>query len=216
MDSHRAPLLYALLGVVAVGVLVVSVFALRKQLQPESPNTKKIIIQTPPEIYATDPTLGPTDARVTVVAFMDFGCAPCARGFSLINELHQRLPKVRFVWKDLAEKGTIVYQYHTAHIAARCAGQHNKFWEYAQELFSDPDAILAEKFTEIAARLAIPKQSFAQCLGSTEQAKYVEEGAKQAHERGIFSTPYFFVNGKHVDGIIPVNTMQQYIINLGL
>lgn len=128
-----------------------------------------------------------------------------------MQELHSRLPQATFVWKDLPEKGDIVPVYMRAHIAARCAQNFNKFWDYAALLFGSQSAMGTFDFTGQAATLGIPKKPFEECMNSPATRRAVEEGAQMARDRGISSTPFFYIDGTRVDGLQPINTFHKLI-----
>jgi Na+:H+ antiporter, NhaA family len=199
--------LLALLAVVGWSAYHLS----RPQPIPERPRSN--YITTPPPVLPTDPVLGPPNARVTVIAFMDLGCGPCARAMTILEDVHRRMPDVRIVWKDLPEHSSSIPAYMQAHAAARCADRSGKFWDYAAEFFSRQDEVHTFDHLQLAQTLGLSPEPFSKCLTSEGVTGAIEANALQARERGIFSTPYFFINSKRVDGVVPTATMLKHIVD---
>ena len=81
---------------------------------------------------ASAASLGPADAKVTIVEFLDYQCPYCHRAQESVDEvLKEYQGKVRFVHRDylLGKPRSLA-----AARAARCAGEQGKFWEYHRGL----------------------------------------------------------------------------------
>ncbi len=212
MSDHGKALTITAVLLAALTVVGWGAYALsRPKPEPERPRSSYLL--TPPPVLPTDPTLGPENARVTVIAFMDLGCGPCARAMTILEDVHRRMPDVRIVWKDLPEHAESIPGFMTAHTAARCADRSGKFWEYAAEFFSRQDEVQTFDHLALAQQLNLSSESFQKCLTSEGAAGAIAANILQARERGIFSTPYFFINTRRVDGVVPTATMLKYIVD---
>lgn len=212
MSPHGKALTITALLLTAITVVGWSAYRLMQQpMVAQRPNTNHIT--SVPPVLPTDPTLGPANASVTIIGFFDFACGPCARAFSMLQDIHRRMPDVRIVWKDLPEHDDPNGMYVAAHAAARCADRRNRFWEYASEIFSRQDTIESIDLSAITARLSLDDDAFQKCFTSESARSAVQANILQAEERGIFSTPYFFINTRRVDGVIPLATFLKYIVD---
>jgi protein-disulfide isomerase len=85
--------------------------------------------------------------------------------------------------------------------AARCAGEHGRFWEYhdllfvAQPAFSRPDLLL------YAERLGVPRERFAACLDAGLHRGAIRDDEQEGRAAGVRGTPTFFVNGRRMVGV---------------
>lgn len=212
MSDHGKALTITAILLAALTVIGWSAYILSQpKPQPERPRSN--YLTTPPPVLPTDPTLGPANARVTVIAFMDLGCGPCARAMTILEDVHRRMPDVRIVWKDLPEHAESIPEYMTAHAAARCADRSGKFWDYAAEFFSRQSEVRTFNHFQLAQNLSLEPEAFKKCIASEGVAGAIQANILQARERGIFSTPYFYINTRAVDGVLPTATMLKYIVD---
>lgn len=212
MSDHGKALVITAVLLAALTVVGWGAYALSRP-KPADSRPRTSYLTTAPPVLPTDPTMGPATAKVTIIAFMDLGCGPCARAMTILQDVHQRMPEVRIVWKDVPEHGESIPGFMTAHIAARCADRSGKFWDYAAEFFSRQDEVHTFNHAALATQLGLPLDAFNKCLASEGAAAAIQTNILQARERGIFSTPYFFINNRRVDGVVPTATMLKYIID---
>ena len=160
---------------------------------------------------AGTPVRGPEDARVTVVEFSDFHCPFCKRVQPTLTELLAKYPKdVKLVYKHMP-----LDQLHPdarrAAQASWCAQQQGRFWEYHDVLYAGaPDGSEAA-LAAAAERVGLDTAKYRACMASDEAAlevqKHVDEGARY----GVTGTPGFFVNGRFVNGAVPLETFVQIV-----
>ncbi|MEK7648234.1 MAG: thioredoxin domain-containing protein [Patescibacteria group bacterium] len=212
MSDHGKALVITALLLAALTVVGWGAYSLSRP-KPADLRPRANYLTTAPPVLPTDPTMGPATAKVTIIAFMDLGCGPCARAMTILQDVHQRMPEVRIVWKDVPEHGESIPGFMTAHIGARCADRSGKFWDYAAEFFSRQDEVHTFNHAALATQLGLPLDAFNKCLTSEGASAAIQTNILQARERGIFSTPYFFINNRRVDGVVPTATMLKYIID---
>lgn len=157
------------------------------------------------------PARGPGTAPVTIVEFGDFQCPYCKEAESSLHTVLAEHPRdVRVVFRNLP-----LTQIHpNARIAAEasiCADRQGKFWEMHDAMYADQSALNANALERTAQRLGLNGDRFAACLtdGSTSQA--LDLDAKAAEELGLEGTPYFFINGRPLDGNVPVEKFESVI-----
>lgn len=166
-----------------------------------------------------DPVKGDVNAPLTVVEFSDFQCPFCSRfaeqTLPLIEENYINTGKVKLVYQDLP-LDNIHPNARLTHIAAECADEQGKFWEYHDLLFStqrqwgnlSSDA-LDSQLKQYAATLEMNLQEFESCIISPEIANEVDDDLSQAAELGATGTPTFFI-GTYEDGFVRVVGAQPY------
>ncbi len=83
------------------------------------------------------PVQGAANAKVTIVEFSDFQCPFCERAFPTINQIMSEYKgKVKLVYKHFPL--TSIHPYaQPAALAAECAREQNKFWDFHDLLFQN-------------------------------------------------------------------------------
>ncbi len=117
--------------------------------------------------------------------------------------------KVRLVYKDFPlsfHEGAM-----PAAEAARCAGEHGRFWEYHDLLFVAQPAFSKADLRAYAARLGLPSESFAACLESGRHREAVKADAAEGRAGGARGTPTFFVNGRRIVGAQPIEAFREAV-----
>ncbi len=158
----------------------------------------------------TPPTQGSESAPVELVMWADFQCPFCER-FELqtLPQLEQQYVdtgKVKFVWRNFINYGS---ESQDAAVAAYCAGEQDKFWEYHDTLYRnqsgiDQGAFSKSNLQKFADELGLDRATFDTCLDGTSFDAVI--AADKQLGRGEFSvnaTPTFFVNGLRVVGAQP-------------
>ncbi|MDD2785537.1 MAG: thioredoxin domain-containing protein [Patescibacteria group bacterium] len=163
-----------------------------------------------------DPAVGPADAKVTVRIYSDFQCPACQAAELILNQVMQDYAgRVRFVWNDLPLTSLHANALPAA-IAARCAQEQNKFWEYESALYRnqaswDSLAAPSEYFITLADQLSLQKDSFATCLSGDTPRMKVAQDVQEANAMGLEATPTFFVNRQKYEGVFDVQKWHQII-----
>jgi len=193
---------------------------------PQSAQTPQSI-QTPqpnqPQIFTIslddDPFKGDPNASLTIVEFSDFQCPFCLRFFQQtlpqLEEDYINTGKVKFVYRDLP-LDSIHPNARSTHIAAECADEQGKFWEYHDILFENQaqwkdlaSEDLENSLKQYAQGLTLDVPSFETCLSSDEIADEVNQDYLEARSYGTTGTPTFFI-GTEKDGFIKLVGAQPY------
>ncbi|GIK37158.1 MAG: hypothetical protein BroJett011_09910 [Chloroflexota bacterium] len=157
---------------------------------------------------------GSPDAPVVMVEYSDFQCPYCGRH---AQEVAPRLEgtyikndQMRFVYKHFIVKGPDSV---AAALAAECAGEQNKFWEYHDLLFARAGQVIfnADNLKAFAAELGLDVAAFNPCFDSQKYLNVVEANSTEAKQLGIRGTPGFFVNDTPVAGAESLEYFQQLI-----
>lgn len=161
---------------------------------------------------------GNPTAKVTVVNYDDLECPYCAR-------MHQELfpatlerykDSVRFVYKDDPLTEIHPWAMHAA-VDANCLGHQSgtAYWNYVDYLHShgqDVDGAqrdlkksfgtLDQLATQEAERSKLDVAQVQACVTKQDETDILAS-RKEADELGIDGTPSIFVNGEHLNGLVP-------------
>ena len=168
-----------------------------------------------------DPVKGNPNAPVTVVEFSDFQCPFCSRFFTqtlpALQENYIDTGKIKLVYKDFP-LDNLHPNARPAHIAAECADEQGKFWEYHDMLFENQaqwsklsPTDLDSQLKQYASSLGLNSASFESCLGSQTIADEVNADYLQGVSYGATGTPTFFI-GTQEDGFTKLVGAQPYAV----
>lgn len=158
-----------------------------------------------------DPSIGPRNAPITLIEFSDFECPYCRSWF---NEVYLRLrqdyaDQVRVVFRDYP-LASIHPNAIPAAIAANCANEQGKYWEYHNKLFSG-DQLGESIYKQYAQDLGLDLAKFEACRTSPEAQEEIQADYEYASGLGVRSTPTFFLNGLPIVGAQPYEMFKQVI-----
>ncbi len=158
-------------------------------------------IPTEPSVTVIDPMLGSPDARVTIVMYGDYGCDSCAiLDETLITLVADDFPTdVRLVWKDMPNTSQHAEALNAA-IAARCADDQGKFWEYHALLMTHHNGLSAELYQTFAAQLELKERTFSSCTTSQTPSPIIQQSYEEGLALGVTATPTIFINGTRYTG----------------
>ena len=222
-------------GVTAVALATVAGLQLRASSAAIRPLTADEIAAQQPEFYkwyASRPVVdalpavayvrGPADAAVTIVEFSDFECGFCAKAFRDLRDLEQRhggMLKIAFHHFPLdpdcnAHVTTRIHRFACqAAIAAECAAQFDKFWEYHDRLFQNQERLGPDDLVATAVDLGIDRAAFTACLADPAAKQRVVADAAAGARLGVKSTPTLFINRRTVEGA-PESGAYEWILAL--
>ena len=161
-------------------------------------------------VPAAEPTLGPSEAKVKIVAFADFQCPYCQRAQTVIDQVMKTYGgRVQLVHRDFPLDGHP--QAFDAARAARCAGEQGRYWEYHRSLMVERGDMTAPDLLARARGVKLDVGPFTSCLGSERHDGAIREGVAAGQRLGVNSTPTFFVNGQMLVGARPFEDFQEAI-----
>ena len=176
----------------------------------------EVLLKAPVGFRATldlagTPARGPADAKVTVVEFSDFHCPFCKRVQPTLVELMAKYPKdVRLVYKHMP-LDQLHPQARRAAEASWCAQQQGKFWEYHDALYKGVPDGTDQNLASVAGRVGLDAGQYQQCMSAGEAAKVVQAHVDEGARYGVSGTPGFFINGRFVNGAVPLETFVQLV-----
>lgn len=161
-------------------------------------------------VTAEDPSLGAVDAPVTIVQFAEYQCYYCAKVAPTLSALVNDYDgKVRVVFKDFPLENH--RRAMPAAIAARCAGEQDRYWPMNELLLADQARLDDADFMRHASGLGLDTERFSRCLGDDAIAARVRAAYAEGERVGVQATPTFFVNGLLVSGAQPYDRFKAVI-----
>jgi|GEM_PF-351593 len=141
------------------------------------------------------PTLGSSEAPVTVVEFTDYQCPFCRRfvqsTFPLLKRDYIDTGKVRWVIRDMPL--ALHPAARKAAQAGHCAGEQDKFWEMRDTLFRNSANLDSKHLRKYAQDLSLDISAFDACLASDRHLAEIDEDGQEANRVRITGTPTFVV-----------------------
>ena len=157
-----------------------------------------------------NPSIGPKDAKVTIIEFSDFQCPWCQRSQSTTRQLREQYKdKIRWVFRDYF----IVHpQAKFIHVAANCAIKQNKYWEYFNYIFDNAQGLDEPGLMVLAEKAKLDKTALKECMANPKEIeKEIAVDMADGKSLGINGTPAFFINGILVEGAAPIANFQKII-----
>lgn len=161
-----------------------------------------------------DPSLGPKDAKVTIVEFGDFECPFCRQSYPIIRSLAQEFNQdIRVIYRDFPLE-TIHPAARLAAYAGYCANEQGLFWPFHDKLFQNQEDISRSAMIGYANQVGLDTRAFASCLDSQGAADEVNQDIAAGEAAGVLGTPTWFINGVRVAGVIPEDVFRTIIKNV--
>lgn len=171
--------------------------------EPQSP-----VIEV--RIEKDDPVYGAANAPLTIVEFSDYECPACRRNHELVRELRQIYQdRVKWIFKDFPMPSH--QRARGAALAARCAAEQGKFWQYQDLLFASQEELSPEHLTQLAVELGLEMEPFGQCVQAGKFQARIDKDIEQARKFGFNTTPTFVINHRVVSGVPPATRFRQII-----
>jgi len=159
----------------------------------------------------TAPTLGPKDAKLVVVEFLDFQCPFCQEAFDTVRAMQAKYgDRVRFEVRyfPLTEIHPEAMQ---AVEAASCADAQGKFWTMHDRLFAQK-GVLGRTYLDAAALASgLDVKLYKTCMDTHARYNAIRQDIAAGTNAGVRGTPTFFFNGRRVEGVIPADVFDQLI-----
>jgi protein-disulfide isomerase len=168
------------------------------------------------------PSRGPKSAKVVVINFDDFECPFCSRMHEILfPEIFKEYgDRVNFIYKDDPLAEIHPWAIHAA-VDANCLSAQNTdaYWDFADYVHANKREVDAEK-TSAARFNAIDKITMLQgqkhnldaakleaCV-KAQNEDAVRASMKEADDLGVNGTPALFINGRKIDGAVPIGEVR--------
>lgn len=153
-----------------------------------------------------DVILGDPEAKLTLTMFGDYQCPICKQMFDdaekKLRTDYVETGLVNLVYRDFPIDSIHPYARGAA-LAAECAGEQGKYWDYHDALFVRQESLNKLDFTALAKTLGLHEASFQKCLDSQKYAEEVEADFQYGVSVGIAGTPTLFIGDEKIEGWSP-------------
>src|SRR6476660_8409822 len=161
-----------------------------------------------------DMTMGPENAKVTVVEYASASCPHCANFYKTtfpdLKKDYIDTGKIRFIFREFPHNQPAL----AAFMLARCAPKE-KYFPLIDMFFTQQDSWLEaplEGLQKIAQLAGFTKESFDACLKNEAVAKGIIAVRDTAEQKfGVDSIPTFFINGELVKGETSIGDFRKAI-----
>jgi protein-disulfide isomerase len=196
------------IAAILVTVLVVAAaFYTRSQKQEQEAKVAAQLQGGPPAdnsafIRPHTRSLGPKDAKVTLVEFLDPECESCRAVY----------PMVKHLLKEYEGRLRLAVRYMPLHpnspvavAALEAAGEQGKYWEMLETLFlhqprwGSHHAPRPELIPELAEQVGLDMEAWRRSVASDAHRKVMDQDRQDGVSLGVTGTPAFFVNGKRLE-----------------
>lgn len=145
----------------------------------------------------SSPVYGNTSSNLVIYEFGCYTCPYTQKAEQTMIDLRKNYPNYLFVFKHFPIPNHN-YSYEAA-IAAECARNQAKFWEYHNELFKTNN-FSNQLFLDIASSEKLNMTAFEQCYTNQETKSIVDADIEEGKKSGIYGTPTVFVNNDYLIG----------------
>ncbi|MFH2019846.1 MAG: thioredoxin domain-containing protein [archaeon] len=158
-----------------------------------------------------DPSRGPNDAKVVIIEFGCFDCPYTKKAYPITNEIMKNYnDKVLFVYRDFPLP--IHNNSEIKPMAAECADEQGKFWEFHDNLFEKEKLENTNSgMIELASELGLNIEDFTSCLESEKYLSEIKKDFEDGRNAGVYGTPTFFINDEVVIGPKPYQYFKNVI-----
>lgn len=160
----------------------------------------------------------PSKAKVVLVEYSDFQCPYCDQLHPTLERIVQEnSDTVSWIFREFPLT-SIHPQAQSAALAAECAGEQGKFWEYGDKLFDNQSTLGSDLYASLAKDLGLNEKKFSDCLSSAKYQSKITDSMNEADAAGVTGTPATFVmkgtdltTGQLVSGALPYDSFNSAI-----
>ncbi|MFH1206985.1 MAG: thioredoxin domain-containing protein [Patescibacteria group bacterium] len=160
------------------------------------------------------PVLGSAAAKAVVMEFSDLSCPACATVAPIVRQLADFYQdKIRIEFRSF----NIGHQWSGKSLeAGRCALAQGKFWEFSDKAFANLSSWesadnAVDLFKSYAKDIGVNTDQFNSCLDSGQTDSAIQEDMKLGKDKGVNSTPTFFINGQKKVGAQSLDEFKKVI-----
>jgi len=154
----------------------------------------------PAEVPIGDsPAMGPADAPVTVIEFIDFQCPHCVSIGPIVKKIMQTYPdKIRLIIKNFPYKNR--EHARLAAEASLAARDQDKYWEMHDILITRSPQLDRTSLIAYARELGLDVAKFTEAIDHGSHAAEIDRDLQLARSIDLYNTPTFYINGRQVVG----------------
>ena len=175
----------------------------RKELQAEEELNRSSIIDARDALIndPRDVSMGPKDAKVTIVEFFDYNCGYCKRATPWVEEILEKHPNdIRIVFKELPILEDRTKTSRPAAKAALAAARQGKYSAMHFALMKE-QRLTADSIRDVAERVGLDMRTFNADLADPSIETHIEDTILLANRiPALTGTPFFVINDEYVSG----------------
>ncbi len=158
-----------------------------------------------------DPLIGQKGAKVTIIEFGCYSCKYTKKAEPVVKDMLKKYDgKILFVYRDFPIPAHL--ESIERALAANCAKEQLKYWEYHDMLFENQEKNLSKvTLIEYAGNIGLNSSDFAKCIAENRYIEEIEHDFDDGVEAGVYGTPTFFINDKIVVGPKPFEYFRNII-----
>ncbi|MBI4599634.1 DsbA family protein [Candidatus Uhrbacteria bacterium] len=158
--------------------------------------------------------VGPKDARVVVVEFLDFQCPFCKKAHPILFELLKEYENksVRFEFRHFPLVSIHPFAVPSS-LASLCANEQGKFLEFYDMAYSRQQEISLAGLATFAKDLRLNLASFNACMAEKRYEPFIKKDLDDALTLALEGTPTWFVNATRLVGVVSYESFKAVIDN---
>jgi protein-disulfide isomerase len=179
-------------AVFGAAVAAIALFVLPPLAQAQSAASANLV-------RFSSPSMGPADAKVHIVEFLDPACETCASFFPIVKSLLSEYKgKVRLSVRHLAFHKNSDYVVRVLEASRR----QNKYWETLEALFAAQPVwavnhvVQVPKVLPVLSGVGLDMTRLQKDMASPEIGQLIAQDLADAKAMKVTQTPEYFVNGK--------------------
>jgi protein-disulfide isomerase len=147
----------------------------------------------------TDPktpraTKGSPQAQVVIEEYADYQCPACGKAYPFLKSLQEKYGE-RVLWKYINFPLTSIHPYaFNAALAAECANDQGKFWEYHDKLYENQANLGKSSLYKYAGDLGLNVENFKACVQSRAKSSFIQQDIALGDKKQVNQTPTIFIN----------------------
>jgi len=170
-------------------------------------DANKILSDPVPIAINGAPSVGPQNAKITLVEFSDFQCPYCSRAIAEVQTILNAYPKdIRLVFKQFPLE--IHSEAQLAAEASLAAHAQGKFWPLHDKMFLNFRKLSRDNIVLWAKESGLDVEKFKADLQSGKFRSAVEKDTKDGFNAGVQGTPTFFINGQRYNGLLDLKSVK--------
>ena len=155
--------------------------------------------------------LGPAEASVAIVGFIDFQCDECALfAFDVLPKIQKNYidtGNIRYYSRDFVQPRHDQAKY--AAVAAFCANEQGMYWPMHEALFVYHNQLNQHSYPELSRQIGLDPEKLTDCLVNSDSVQKVEEDHHYGESVDVISPPTFFL------GILEGDQLTDVIMIIG-
>ena len=155
-----------------------------------------------PGISATDHSIGPANAPVTLLEFGDYECPHCGRAYPVVKQLQSAMgDALRFVFRNFPMSEMHPHANSAAQAAeATAESGAAAYWSMHDLLYEHQSHLDAGSLTRYAEAAGADAAAVRAALDAGTYIERVKTDFMSGVRSGVNGTPTYFINGTRYDG----------------